>query len=199
MIKAIVFDLDGMVYLTAEMFTERYVREFEIDSEVLMPFFKNQLGECQLGEKDLKEELALVLNDWKWKGTVDELLSYWFEDGDVNFEMMKLVKDLQEQGIKCGLCTNNEKYRFEYLKRNFDLDNKFDFIITSYESGLKKPDPEIYKVIVKETRFSPDEIIVCDDRDKNVELIGSLGFETYVYSKFDYFVEYLKQLNILKI
>ena len=76
MIKAIVFDLDGMVYLTREMFSDRYSREFNLDPEIMVPFFKNQLTLCQDGKADLKEELEEVLVDWKWDKSVDELLDY---------------------------------------------------------------------------------------------------------------------------
>jgi putative hydrolase of the HAD superfamily len=197
MIKAIVFDLDGMVCLTKEMFSDRYAREHDIDVNVMVSFFKNQLGECQLGRLDLKQELEKVLGEWQWAGSVDELLDYWFADSEVNEAMMGLVRTLQAKGVKCGLCTNNEKYRIEYLKNKFGLAEKFDFFVSSYEVELKKPDPGIYQLVAKETGLKPDEIMICDDKEKNVDLISELGFVPYVYENIESFKEKLENLQIL--
>jgi HAD superfamily hydrolase (TIGR01509 family) len=197
MVKAIVFDLDGMVYLTTEMFSTRYAREFNLDPEIMVPFFKNQLAACQKGEMDLKEELDKVLETWKWTGTVDELLDYWFDDGQLNDHMLPLISELKEKGVLCGLCTNNEKYRLKYLKEKYDLGNVFDFIVTSYETGHLKPEKEIFDTVLEKINLSAGSVLVCDDKEKHVETLSAWEFVPYIYKNQEEFEKKLEELKVL--
>lgn len=198
MIKAIVFDLDGMVYLTTEMFSDRYAREFNVDPEILVPFFKNQLVSCQNGEMDLKNELTKVMMSWNWQGTVEELFAYWFDDGSVNEQMMDLIYKLKDKGVLCVLCTNNEKYRLEYLKEKFNLEEVFDFIVTSYEVGQRKPEKEMYESILDKIKLKAEEVMICDDKEKHVEMLASWGFIPHVYKNYEGFKDKLNDLGLLK-
>jgi putative hydrolase of the HAD superfamily len=187
MIRCIVFDFDGMVYLTKEKFSDRLVRDFNIPAEEIKKFFQTEFANCQLGTADLKAELQKRLETWKWQGTVDELLEYWFSDGNVDEEVLAFVADLRSRGIKCLICTNNEKYRLNYLRKKYNLDEKFDGIVASYEVNARKPDERIYQNVAEIAQLLPEEIMICDDKEENLKILCDRGFASFQYGDFESF------------
>jgi len=81
--KILLLDVDGVIVSKETYFSTRYAREFGVPVEKLLLFFETEFRECNTGKKDMKEVLGKYLADWQWKGSVDELLRYWFEDGSV--------------------------------------------------------------------------------------------------------------------
>lgn len=190
--KAVLYDSDGMV-THGGRFSEQYAKEFGIDTAVFMPFFEGPLKECQVGTADLKEELAKVLDVWKWKGTVDELLQYWFAIGDsVHEDVYASISKLKEQGLAVCLATNNEKYRIQYLSKKLSYDRIFDHVFSSVELGSYKHSVEgaekIFQILKeKYSILGKEEIMYWDDREKNVEFICAMGFNGQLYQDYNSF------------
>jgi len=136
MIKAIIFDSDGMTNC-AEKFSIRFSRDFNIPYEQVLPFFLNEFKGCLVGKADLKEVIKPYLVKWGWQKSVDELLDYWFT-GEVNVDarVMETIEKLKQQKIKCYLATNQEKYRTDYMVEQMNYKNIFHGIFSSAEIGF---------------------------------------------------------------
>jgi len=66
-------------------------------------------------------------------------------------------------------------------RRHFDLKIEnliefFDPILISFEIGLHKPDPEIFKQALATSKFKPEEIAFIDDKEQNLEVAKAAGF-----------------------
>lgn len=146
-----------------------------------------------MGKADLKEELKPLLKDWKWEKSVDELLDYWFEgENYVDKKIIGAIRRLRQKGIKCILATNQEKYRFDYMKNRMGLGNVFDNIYCSAEIGLKKPDEEYLKYINDDLKLKKEEIMFWDDRESYANAARSFGWQSYVYKNFEDFKKIIK-------
>ncbi len=75
MIKAIVFDAEGMV-VSSKIFSHELEKDFGISASLFLPFFKTTFQKCLVGKADLKKELQPLIKTWGWHGSVDELLDY---------------------------------------------------------------------------------------------------------------------------
>lgn len=196
--KAILYDNDGMV-THGGRFSEEYTKEFGVDMVALTPFLEGSLKKCQIGAADLKEELAKVLDAWKWKGTVDELLQYWFTIGDTPHEdVYASVTKLKQQGLVVCLATNNEKYRLQYLVSKLAYDKVFDEIFSSVELGAYKQSTEGAEKIFQTLKekygiLDKEEILYWDDREKNVESLNNMGFNAQLYHRYDSFKTVMKK------
>ncbi len=179
----VLFDADGMT-LNKVLFSEVAQKEYGLTWDVMRPFFKGVFNDCKVGKADLKEELVKVLNDWGWKGTVEELVLYWFSIGDeVNTEIAALVKELRAQGTKCYLTSNQEKYRGEYLKNEKGLGRLFDGLFLSAEMGVMKENPEFFKIVLNSLgNPNPSTVLLADDAEENLKSAESLGIKTFTYS-----------------
>lgn len=171
--KTFVFDADGVICV-GPSFTECLEREHQIPRARLAPFFAGPFPECIRGVRDLKEEMAECLPAWGWRGSVEELLAFWFQREHVlSPEALACVRRLRGKGHLCVLGTNQEKYRASYLAREMRLAEEFDHIFPSCELGAAKPSHEFFTGIEARLRRPPGSLCLIDDAERNV--VGALA------------------------
>jgi len=195
-IKCIIFDADGVVINSHKMFSVQYQEKYNISYDKMLAFFDTVFQDCLVGKADLKEIIKPYLKDWKWDGSIDELLEFWFRAEDIpNLKMIDFIKKLREKGIKCYLMTNQEKYRTEYMKKEMDFDNIFNKVFSSAYTGYKKPDLKFYKAVYneinKEFEVSKDQILFFDNGEKEVKGALDFGIKAHCYKNFNKFVDIL--------
>lgn len=195
--RAILFDADGMT-LVSKRFSQQIQGDYGISWEKMKPFFDGPFIQCKLGRADLKEELAKVVGDWGWKGSLDELLAYWFGIGSTpDPEVILLAKKLRSQGVKCFLATNQEKYRAEYFRNAIGLKNVFDDLLVSAALGHMKDEvayfAEAYTCInsTEQASIPKETILFVDHEEKNLAAAKEFGFETYQYHDVNDFKQYI--------
>jgi putative hydrolase of the HAD superfamily len=191
MIKTIIFDSDGVI-TTSKLFSEDLEKEHGIKAEKLIPFFKSIFQKCLTDEADLKEELKNYIEDWGWKGTIDELTDFWFNSGhEIDDQVMTKIKELQDKGIKCYVATNQEKYRTEYMRKEMGFADIFEEVWSSADVGLMKPNEDffenIFEKINKVEKTKKDEVLFFDDDIDNVQGAKNFGIDSHLYTDFDEF------------
>ena len=184
MVKLILFDGDGVVIKNRDkFFSQRLAQKQGLPLETILPFFKNEFKECTIGKADLKEVLPKYFETWKWNGTIDELLKFWFEgEKEVDENVIAEIENYRKNGIKIGLISDNEKYRGEYLLNNVGLAKYFDFVFLSYKMGMNKSNPEFFQKILEITGFAPNEIQYWDDDCENIDIARGLGIEGKLFN-----------------
>lgn len=196
MIKAIIFDTDGMT-VNSEMFSVQFNKDYGVPMDNLLPFFKNEFQPCLVGRADLKKEIESYLPKWGWKDSVDKFLNYWFDaENHVDKRIVEAVEKIKKSGIKCYLATNQEKYRTQYLRNEMGFSKIFDEVFSSAEVGYKKPQPEFFEYILKEIELSKDEVQFWDDTEKNIQGAKEFGFDAQLYQNFEGFAANLNGLGI---
>ncbi|HEY9155599.1 MAG TPA: HAD-IA family hydrolase [Opitutaceae bacterium] len=177
--SAFVFDLDGVVCRNG-YFTEPLERVHGIARSRWGEFFSSTMLSCIVGKADLKEELVRLLPQLGWRGSVEALLSFWFEtEAAVCVEVLGIVADLRSRGFSCSLGTNQERYRTAYLSQVMGLQHSFDQIFSSSELGVAKPSVEFFAKIQK--RIGTTNICLVDDSAANVLAAEKFGWRTVHY------------------
>jgi len=150
---------------------------------------------CEIGKKDLKEELKKVIKDWGWNGSVEELMDYWFRnEAEKREEVLNYIAILRSKGFKCYLATDNEKYRVAYLLDVVGLREHFDGFFPSCEIGYLKEQKEFWQAVYQNVdNYRKDEILVWDDDIKNVNRAKEFGLKAEHYKYLDDF--FLKMRN----
>ena len=77
-------------------------------------------------------------------------------------ESIKLLQDLRQKGIKTGLITNTFSDERNLIRKS-PLYPLFDVTMISYEQGLSKPDPAIYKRMLDALKLNPEECLYIGD------------------------------------
>ena len=105
--------------------------------------------------------------------------------GDLRPKMVELLKLCKEQ-YKVACITNNVKAgRGPGMSSNDDKASKvskvmalFDDVIESSVEGIRKPNPEIYKLACKRISVEPEKCLFIDDLGINLKPAKELGMKT---------------------
>lgn len=81
---------------------------------------------------------------------------------DIPEESLWLLQALKDKGIKIGLITNTFSDERDMI-RECKLFPFFDAAMISYEQGISKPDPEIYRRMITALNVKPEECLYVGD------------------------------------
>jgi putative hydrolase of the HAD superfamily len=81
-------------------------------------------------------------------------------------ETLEVLRALRKR-YRLGLITNTSEVSFAPLRREFGLDGYFDSIVTSYEAGILKPDPQIFRLALERLGVTPAEAVMVGDNPRD--------------------------------
>ncbi len=184
--KAIFFDADGVVFNNAYQFSDRLETEYGIQHETLQPFFTGVFRQCSVGNADLKEELGKVIVDWGWKGTVDELLDFWFHVGTtVDQDVASYIRELHNSGVRVFLATDQEKYRGAFMRQLLGGGKLVEEVFFSAELRASKKESAFWERVLETTGLRKGDMFFTDDDQKKVDAVQGLGIDSYLYTNLD--------------
>ncbi len=194
MIKAIIFDADGVLVHREKYFSELLEEEYGVPLNKSLEFFNGEFVDCLVGKKDLKKILPKYLKDWGWEKSLEELLTYWFErESKRDEELMDYIAKLHDKGIKIYIGTNNEKYRTEYLRDKMGLGQIAHKVYGSGHVGYAKPDHNFFKFILDDQGLKKTEVLFWDDDEENVQAAKEFGIKAEVYKEFEEFKKVIRK------
>ncbi len=192
MINAVFFDLNGTIQL-AEQSSEKeeifscqllqYLKKENIDlpvssHELSKILIKNDLLYKHWAEKSLCElPCEKIWNDFYLKEfnigekrltPIAEKISAMFEsDRTKNMlrpHVIETLQKLQSMNLVLGIISNTISKSFvPNFLQSFGIYSFFQTITGSEETGIRKPDPEIFNIAAKRTEISTDEMAYIGD------------------------------------
>ncbi|MBF1578439.1 MAG: HAD family phosphatase [Prevotella sp.] len=161
MVKACLFDLDGVVFDTEPLYTlfwrnlDKRLRpnidnfEHIIKGQTLVQIYDKYFA----GEEEKQKEVTAFLYEY------EQNMSFNYITGFEDF-----VKDVRSKGIKTAVVTssNLEKMQNVYNKHP-EFKGYFDEILTSEDFEESKPSPDCYLKAAARFGVSPKECIVFED------------------------------------
>jgi HAD superfamily hydrolase (TIGR01509 family) len=196
MIKAVVFDYHGMVFIEPCYFNEIAKKKFGINIEDWDKFYNREYQEAKRGKSDVLQVLPKYFKNWNLNIDLKEFMHAWYNNGKFNKPLLDLIRELKDKKIMCILATNNERSLVEYQKE-ICLYKYFDFFIASYETGYCKPEKEFFNILIKKANLKPEEILFCDDKEENLIKAKAFGFKVHLYKNIGEFRRTLLELNAL--
>ena len=95
------------------------------------------------------------------------------------------IKTLKESGYKLYCITNFTPAGYEQCYDCISFIEEFDGCVFSFREGIAKPDPEIYRRLLKRYDLKPEECVFIDDTDENVFSAQKLGMAGIVFTGYE--------------
>jgi putative hydrolase of the HAD superfamily len=102
--------------------------------------------------------------------------------GGVSLAMMAWQQALQKRGLRTAILSNMGDSVLEHILRQHTWIRSFDVLVWSYQLGIAKPDPAIYRHTLARLGTLPEETLFVDDKRENVEAARALGIRSIEFS-----------------
>jgi len=122
-------------------------------------------------------------------GRFMEMITGVYEDN------LKIALDLKSKGIPIYILSNFPGEQFDKYMSNNTFLKEFNDMIISGKVGLKKPDPKIYELCIKQFNCIPEKTLFIDDRPENTKAAQKLGFQTITLDDPFKLSEYIKKFS----
>ena len=174
MLKAALFDLDGVVFDTEPQYTIFWggiCKEFHPELPGLEYKIKGQTL-VQIYDKYFDGELA------KYRDEITDRLNAF--EANMSFEyidgLQDLLRELKEHGIGTAVVTSSNRPKMEAVYRQHpDFKKLFDYILTSEDFSKSKPDPECYLIGAGKFGAKPEECVGFEDSFNGLKAVRAAG------------------------
>ena len=188
MIKNIVFDISNVLapfrfkeFLAEKGFDEPMIKRI-IQASAMTPYWT----EYEKGKLTYEEAMAA------FAGTDPEIEEELHKAYDSCSGIMGKydytqgwIKTLKESGYKLYCITNFTPAGYEQCYDCISFIEEFDGCVFSFREGIAKPDPEIYRRLLKRYDLKPEECVFIDDTDENVFSAQKLGMAGIVFTGYE--------------
>ncbi len=173
-IKAILFDLDGVVVDATEWHYEALNRAlklfgYEISRYEHLSHYNGLPTRKKLEmlsvEKGLPRGLHKLINKVKQLYTREEI----FSKCHPIFQKEYMLSRLRHEGYRLAICSNAIKDTVNLMVKNSGLEEYFEILMSFEDVGVPKPDPSIYIEAIRRMNCNPDEVLIVEDADYGVE------------------------------
>lgn len=101
---------------------------------------------------------------------------------ELNPDMPPLLDELRRRGYPLILLSNTNETHIKWVRSRFDILERFDRCVLSYEIGAMKPDPRIYAAAVEASGVAPGECFYTDDIPLYVEQGRAAGLQAEIFT-----------------
>lgn len=173
MIKGIIFDVgDVIIRIPKRKYHEYLHKKSGLGVAEVEKIIKRSLPRAERGEvrmsvftKELSGKFGIKSSELQWLMPL--------KDAEVDPDMIELVSELHDDYLTAYL-TNVDRSRYIYSSRIIGYEH-FDFKFVSCYMHMVKPEPRIYRAVLKEMGLKPEEAVFIDNEPENVKSARALG------------------------
>ncbi len=180
-ISAIFWDVGGVLLTNAWDRSQREaaLEHFKLDEEEFADRHELVVSSFERGKIGLEEYLDRTVFYRSRSFSRDEFKNYMLSLSQPSDKVLSLAKTLAGSGKYLMGTINNESRELNlYRIEEFGLRSIFSLFISSCFVGLRKPEPEIYRLALETTQKRPEECCFIDDRALNLEVAKRMGMHT---------------------
>ncbi len=214
MLKAVIFDMDGVIVDSEPLHKKSYLKTFvEVCIEVDDTLFGSFTGKATLA---ICKELC---THFQLSQTPDALMALkrkHFErifENDHNLALLDgvlpLIKDYYDHGLKMVLASSASMDNINRIFSRFDLDKYFVAKLSGADLKDSKPHPEIFIKAAKVSGQNATECIVIEDATNGIKAakaahIFCVGYQSanskdQDYSEADLVISHFEEISFKKI
>jgi len=182
--KAVIFDMGGVLLRSVDSAPrDAIAKRFGTTREDLEKFvFQSPTSvQSEKGEvSDIFHWETVLRHFGRSKENPREIYAEFFFGDAIDQELLEFAESLKPE-LKIGLLSNAWVDSRERLGSVFHFIEIFDVSIFSAEVKARKPEPEIYRIMLEKLGAKPDESIFIDDFPENIVGAKNLGISTILF------------------
>jgi len=197
-IKAVIFDLGNVlvnydVKKAARRFSEAGgISQIRIWAHFFLSKFEQSYTRGEISNREFYQEACRV---FKKPVPYKRFKHYWNDIFWENPGMEKLLIGIKRR-YPLYLISNTNALHFTHINREFKLLRHFKKMFPSHEVGARKPDPRIYRRVLKKIGLQPEETVFIDDMKSFVQGARKIGMHAIRFRGLKLLIRDLQKLGI---
>ncbi|HHV50330.1 MAG TPA: HAD family phosphatase [Clostridiales bacterium] len=184
MIRNIIFDMGNvLIPFRPDVYLEKFV-ENEEDRILLKRVVFQSLEWVKMDTGDLEvqeaEEIMLSRIPRRLHSAAKKLIYDWAYVLPPFEEMEQLIIELKNRGLRTFLLSNVGNYFYD-IRSKIPALQLMDGEVISFDYGIIKPFPGIYRVLLSKYELKPEECFFIDDLPVNIYGASLAGIDGTVY------------------
>lgn len=185
MIKAILFDMDGVLVDAREWHYEAFNRALEIFGMKIsldnhLSTFDGLPTRRKLQILAKSRGLSVGLHDF-----INELKQSYTQEiiaarCKPSFHHQFALSRLQRRGYRMAVCSNSIRNTVKSMMDLAQLTSYFELMLSNEDVEKPKPNPEIYLTAINRLGFKPPECIVVEDNENGIQAARDSGAHVVV-------------------
>lgn len=178
-IKAVLFDMDGVIFDTEREYLQEWNKIFEkYGYEMKKEIYVSVMGRGRKKVKEIfKEKFGNNLPIEEMYIEKDKMLKEAIENNKVPLKQgaLELLEFLKKKGYKTALATSAKKDRVKSQVTHAKINNLFDAIVCADDIVNSKPDPEIFLKAAEKVNIKPENCVVIEDSEAGIRAAFNAG------------------------
>lgn len=198
-IRALFWDVGGVLLSNAWDHNERRaaLERFQLDEKEFDDRHKIEVSPFERGKITLDEYLDRTVFYRTRPFSREQFRDYMFSQTKPFPEVIKFAQALSDSGKYFMSTINNESRELNSSRiEQFGLRKIFRVFVSSCYVGLRKPEPEIYRMVLEITQMPAEECCFIDDRAANLEPAAKMGMHTIEMRQLDQLRRDLAKLGV---
>jgi glucose-1-phosphatase len=185
MIKAVIFDVGGVLIRTTDPQPRRALEErFGLPvggAEFLV--FNSEMGRAaQMGQITSRDHWQWVAEQLTLEADALRQFQHEFFGGDqLDYELLAFIRKLHPT-YRTAIISNYMDELAQQLSEVHRIADAFELIVVSSSEKIMKPDPVIFERTLERLNLEPQETIFVDDLPHNVEGARAVGMHAIHYT-----------------
>jgi len=160
-----------------------------IDAGLQHEFELGHVSEIEFGSR-LGSSLQTVFDPHQLRQASSDIF-------EVNQPVLTVLDQLQHNGTRLVLLSNTSVAHFEFIGDRFDVLDRFDDCVLSFQVGAMKPDPRIFTAALELAECSAGECFFTDDLRENVEQARRMGIVSEVFTGSEAFEQQMRNQELI--
>lgn len=184
-IKAVIFDMDGVLIEAKDWHYEALNRALELVGMQISRYdhlitydglpTKKKLEMLSV-ERGLPEKLHGFINEMKQIYTMEIVYAQCKPRFYHEFALAKL----KQEHYQTAVCSNSIRNTIEVMMQQAALEPYLDFYISNQDVTKGKPDPEMYNEAIERMQLLPTECMIVEDNENGIKAARASGAHVMV-------------------
>ncbi|MCB4797780.1 HAD family hydrolase [Neotamlana laminarinivorans] len=190
MLKAVIFDMDGVIIDSEPLHHKAYHKMFnDVGANVSKELYESFTGQstlnvckqvCEVFNLNEAPETLVKLKRKHYKNIFENDDALQLIDG-----VLKLIKNYHANGLKLVLASSASMPSINQIFERFDLNQYFSAKFSGADLKQSKPHPEIFIKAAESTGFKNEECLVIEDSTNGIKAANAANIFCIGYDSFN--------------